>query len=386
MTKRHQSIDTQLIHAGEIRPGIEGAVALPIFQSANFESVEGEDYHDIKYMRLSNSPNHVVLGAKLAALEGADAALVATSGMAAITTIFHSLLSAGDHVIFQDCLYGGTYDYARREFDRHGLTCDFVAGDRPDTWAEALRPETRMIYVESITNPLVQVADLEAVVAFAREHDLISVIDNTFASPVNFRPAEIGFDLSLHSGTKYLNGHSDIVCGAVIGRADLVAKVKKMMSYLGGSLDAHACFLLHRGLKTLGVRVRQQNESALALGRTLEAHPEVARVNYPGLPSNSGHERAARLFDGFGGMLSFELAGGAEAAKRFEEAVSIPIVAPSLGGVETLITLPALTSHAGLTPAERAEVGVADGLIRVSVGIEGTADLVADFGTALDSF
>jgi cystathionine beta-lyase/cystathionine gamma-synthase len=383
MTKRKRSIDTQLIHSGEIRPGIEGAVALPIFQSANFESVEGEEYHDIKYMRLSNSPNHTVLGAKLAALESAEAAQVATSGMAAITTIFHSLLSAGDHVIFQDCLYGGTYDYARREFGRHGLTCDFVAGDRPDTWAEALRPETRMIYVEAITNPLVQVADLEAVVEFARKHELISVIDNTFASPVNFRPAEIGFDLSLHSGTKYLNGHSDIVCGAVIGQADLVARVKKMMSYLGGSLDAHACFLLHRGLKTLAVRVRQQNESALALARTLEEHPAVARVNYPGLPSNSGHERATKLFDGFGGMLSFELAGGAEVAKRFQEAVTVPIVAPSLGGVETLITLPATTSHAGLTPAERLEVGVADGLIRVSVGIEGTEDLIEDFGRAL---
>ena len=260
---------------------------------------------------------------------------------------------------------------------------DFVGGEAPDTWAEALRPETRMIYVEAITNPLVQVADLEAVVAFARKHELISVIDNTFASPVNFRPPEIGFDLSLHSGTKYLNGHSDIVCGAVIGQADLVARVKKMMSYLGGSLDAHACFLLHRGLKTLAVRVRQQNESALALARVLEAHPAVTRVNYPGLPSNSGHERAKKLFDGFGGMLSVELAGGAEAAKRFEAAVTIPIVAPSLGGVETLLTLPATTSHAGLTPEERREVGVADGLIRVSVGIEGTEDLVDDFGAAL---
>ena len=383
MPERRRSIDTRLIHAGEIRPGIEGAVALPIFQSANFESVEGEAYHDIKYMRLSNSPNHMVLGRKLAALEGAEAAVVATSGMAAITTIFHSLLSAGDHVIFQDCLYGGTYDYARREFRRHDLSCDFVDGEDPDAWAEALRPETRMVYVEAITNPLVQVADLEAVVAFARKHELISVIDNTFASPVNFRPPEIGFDLSLHSGTKYLNGHSDIVCGAVIGQADVVARVKKMMNYLGGSLDAHACFLLHRGLKTLALRVRQQNESALALARALEAHPAVTRVNYPGLASNSGHERATRLFDGFGGMMSFELAGGAEAAKRFEAAVTIPIVAPSLGGVETLLTLPSATSHAGLTPEERREVGVADGLIRVSVGIEGTEDLIADFEAAL---
>jgi len=385
MTDHEPTIDTKLIHAGEIRPGIQGAVALPIFQSANFESVEGEEYHDIKYMRLSNSPNHTVLAAKLAALESADAAVVSASGMSSITTIFHSLLSAGDHVIFQDCLYGGTYDYARREFARHGLTCDFVDGEDPDGWARALRPETRMIYFEAITNPLVQVADLEAVVSFAREHGLISVIDNTFASPVNFRPSEIGFDLSLHSGTKYLNGHSDIVCGVVTGGREPVARVKKMMNYLGGSLDAHACFLLHRGLKTLAVRVRQQNVSALAVARVLEDHPAVFRVNYPGLASNSGHERARRLFDGFGGMLSFELAGGAPAAARLESALRIPIVAPSLGGVESLVTRPAATSHAGLTAEERQEVGVSDGLVRVSVGIEGTEDLVEDFRQALDT-
>jgi cystathionine beta-lyase/cystathionine gamma-synthase len=384
MAHEQASIDTRLIHAGEIRPGIEGAVSLPIFQSANFESVEGEAYHDIKYMRLSNSPNHTVLAAKLAALESAESAFVTASGMAAITAVFHSLLEAGDHVIFQDCLYGGTYDYARREFARHGLVCDFVDAERPESWSDALRPETRMIYFEAITNPLVQVADLSAVVAFARDHGLLSVVDNTFASPINFRPAEIGFDLSLHSGTKYLNGHSDIVCGAVIGRAEPVAKVKKMMNYLGGSLDAHACFLLHRGLKTLGLRVRQQNESALALALSLESHPAVSRVNYPGLSSNTGHETARRLFDGFGGMLSFELAGGEDAARRLEETISIPIVAPSLGGVESLVTRPAATSHAGLTPDERREVGVSDGLVRMSVGIEGTEDLVADFGQALN--
>jgi cystathionine beta-lyase/cystathionine gamma-synthase len=384
MTDQRFSIDTQLIHAGEIRPGIEGAVALPIFQSANFESVEGEDYHDIKYMRLSNSPNHTVLAEKLAVLESAESAVVSASGMAAITTIFHSLLAAGDHVIFQDCLYGGTYDYARREFSRHGLSCDFVSGEDADGWTEVLKPETRMIYFEAITNPLVQVADLEGVVAFARKHGLVSVIDNTFASPVNFRPSEIGFDLSVHSGTKYLNGHSDMVCGAVVGRSGPVSKVKKMMNYLGASLDAHACFLLHRGLKTLAVRVRQQNASAHALASMLEEHPAASRVNYPGLRSNTGHDRASRLFDGFGGMMSFELDGGEEAARRFEEALAIPIVAPSLGGVESLVTRPAATAHAGLTPEERSGVGVTDGLIRVSVGIEGTEDLLADFRQALD--
>jgi len=202
---------------------------------------------------------------------------------------------------------------------------------------------------------------------------------------VNFRPAELGFDLSLHSGTKYLNGHSDIVCGAVIGAGDLVARVKHMMHYLGGSLDAHACFLLHRGLKTLAVRVRQQNANATALAGALESHSAVAKVNYPGLASHSGHERASRLFDGYGGMLSFELHGGFEAAKRFLDVVDVAIVAPSLGGVETLATIPAATSHAGLTPEERREVGVSDGLIRVSTGIEGVDDLVTGFRAALDA-
>ena len=211
------------------------------------------------------------------------------------------------------------------------------------------------------------------------------MIDNTFASPVNFRPAEIGFDLSLHSATKYLNGHTDIVAGAVIGRAELVHDITHKLNHFGGALDPHACFLLHRGLKTLAVRVRHQNESALRIARFLEQHPRVAQVNYPGLESHPNHLRACELFDGFGGVLSFELEGGVEAADRFIAHATIPISAPSLGGVETLITRPVTTSHSGMTPQDRARAGIGDGLIRLSVGLESSDDLIEDFENALRS-
>ncbi len=249
--------------------------------------------------------------------------------------------------------------------------------------AAKLKPATRAIYVETISNPLMQVPDLEAVTAFAREQGLVSLIDNTFASPVNFRPIEHGFDLSLHSCTKYLNGHSDIVGGAVIGRSAWVHKILLALDHLGGSMDPHACFLLQRGMKTLALRVRFQNESALRLARFLEAHPAVARVSYPGLAGHPAHERAARLFDGFGGMMSFELRGGEAAARAFLAKATIPIVAPSLGGVESLLTRPAATSHSGMSPEDRRRTGISDGLIRFSVGIESPDDLEADLAHAL---
>jgi cystathionine beta-lyase/cystathionine gamma-synthase len=242
-----------------------------------------------------------------------------------------------------------------------------------------------VIYVESISNPLMGVSDLAAAAEFAKAHELVSMVDNTFASPVNFRPAEWGFDISLHSCTKYMNGHSDLVAGAVIGGAESVERVRHKLNLLGASLDPHACFLLHRGVKTLGVRMRQQNENALAIATFLEKHAAVARVNYPGLESNPEHERAARFFDGASGMLSFELAGGLEAAQRLIERVQIPLIAPSLGGLETLITRPAGTSHSGLTPEERERIGITDGLVRMSVGIESADELVHDLAVGLEA-
>jgi len=385
MSGKELSIDTKVIHAGEPTPRIAGAVSMPIFQTAMFEYSGEKTYDQIRYIRLNNTPNHLALHAKLAALEDAEAALVAASGMAAITTSMLTVLSAGDHLLIQDCLYGGTHDFVTRDLGSFGIHYSFIDADQPASWLEQLRPNTKAIYVEAMTNPLLQVADLEAAVRFAREHGLVSMIDNTFPSPVNFRPCEWGFDLSLHSATKYLNGHSDIVAGAVIGRATLVESITHKLNHLGGTLDPHAAFLLHRGLKTLAVRMRQHNESALRIARLLEEHPAVRRVNYPGLKSHPRHERACKLFGGFSGMLSFELRGGLQAAERFMKAVRLPVIAPSLGGVETLVTLPATTSHSGMSPEDRRRLGISDGLIRVSIGIESTDDLLEDFSRALST-
>ena len=378
----YERIETKIIHAGEPSPRIQGAVTVPIFQSAMFEYAGETSYHDIKYIRLNNTPNHEALHRKLAALENAEAALVTASGMAAISTTLLTVLGAGDHLLAQDCLYGGTHDLLTNDFARFGLSYDFL-GDDPGSWESRLRPNTRAIYVEAMTNPTLQVADLKSVARFAKAHGLVSIIDNTFASPINFRPPEVGFDLSLHSGTKYLNGHSDIVAGAVIGSRELIEKITHKLNHLGGSMDPHAAFLLHRGMKTLALRVRYQNDSALRLAQFLEKHPRVSRVNYAGLESHPQHARARELFEGFGGVLSFEVTGEVEAAERLIGRVRLPIVAPSLGGVETLITRPATTSHSGMSPADRARLGISDGLIRVSVGIEAIEDLIADFEQAL---
>jgi cystathionine beta-lyase/cystathionine gamma-synthase len=383
MGKTKREIDTKLIHAGEPNPLIQGAVSIPIFQSSTFEYAGQESYHDLRYIRLNNTPNHVALHEKLAALENGEAAVVSGSGMAAISTTLLALLSAGDHFLAQDCLYGGTHDLITKDLPAYGISSDFICGKDPEVWRKLLRPNTKAVYVESITNPLMQVADLKAIVEFAREHRLYSIIDNTFPSPINFRPLEHGFDLSIHSCTKYLNGHSDIVAGAVIGPEELISTITHKLNHLGGTLDPHACFLLHRGIKTLAVRVRQQNASAMEIAGFLESRPEVERVHYPGLASHPQHNRARELFDGFGGMLSFELQGGVEPAERFIRHTTIPICAPSLGGVESLITRPVTTSHACLSPEECKQVGISEGLIRLSVGLEATADILSDFDQAL---
>ena len=383
MADRSSSIDTKLIHAGEPDPRIGAAVVPPIFQSSTFEYLGTTSYDDLRYARLSNTPSHDILHAKLAALENAEAALATSSGMAAITTALLSVLRQGDHLLVQDCLYGGTHSFVSDDLPGWGITVDKFNGADPDSWGNLVRPETKAIYAETITNPLLQVGELEAITTFAKERGLVSMIDNTFASPLNFRPAEWGFDLSLHSATKYLNGHTDLAAGAVIGSSKLVESVRHMTNHLGGSLDPHACFLLHRGLKTLAVRVRQQNRNASHIAEFLETHPGVASVNYPGLPSNCGHERAVRFLDDFGGMLSFEVRGGVKAAQRVVKNVRLPIEAPSLGGVETLITRPATTSHAGMPSQARAAAGVTDSLIRMSAGIEAANDLIADLDQAL---
>lgn len=385
MRPTFKRLETRAVRAGTPDPRIEGAVVTPIFQSAMFEYTGETGYHDLKYIRLNNTPTHRALHAKIAALEGGEAALVTASGMAAVTTTLLTVLAPGDRLLAQNCLYGGTHDFVRGELADLGIATDFIDATDASSWERQLTPATRAIYVEALTNPLLEVADLEAVVRFARAHGLVSIIDSTFATPVNYRPIEHGFDLVLHSATKYLNGHSDIVAGAVVGSTDWVQRITRRLNHLGGSLDPHACFLLDRGLKTLVVRVRHQNESALAVARALERQPAVSRVNHPGLERHPQHARARGLFAGFGGMLSFELAGGAAAADRFMRQTTLPIIAPSLGGVETLLTRPVLTSHAGMSADDRAAAGITDGLIRMSVGLEATDEIIEDLEQALSS-
>lgn len=383
MTAHYKRLETQLVHAGEPLPRIAGAVEMPIFQSATYTYAGEGSYDDVRYLRNNNTPSQLALHAKMAALEQAEAALVSASGMAAISGTLLALLGAGDHLLAQSCLYGGTHDLLTREFPRLGLTADFIDAQQPETWRALLKPSTRAVYVESMTNPLLEVADLKAIVSFARAHGLITIIDNTFASPVNFRPIPFGFDLSIHSATKYLNGHADIVAGAVSGRASLIEGIRHKLNLLGSSLDPHAAFLFKRGLKTLALRVRYQNDSTRAVAAFLASHAQVRRVNYPGLATHPQHARARELFAGCGGVLSFELEGGAARAEAFAARLHIPAVAPSLGGVQSLLTRPATTSHAGLAPADRQRLGISDGLLRLSVGIEATEDLLEDLEQAL---
>ncbi|MEX1363698.1 MAG: aminotransferase class I/II-fold pyridoxal phosphate-dependent enzyme [Nannocystaceae bacterium] len=377
-------MDTKLVHEGEPTPRIEGSVVMPVFQSSTYEYGGGGRYDDVRYLRLSNSPNHEALHRKLAAIEGSEAALVTASGMAAIATTLMTVLRPGDHLLAQSTLYGGTHDLVTQMLAGWGVEHTFIDAEDAASWAQHLRPSTRAIYVEALTNPLLEVADLRAVARFGQEHGLVSMIDATFTPPVVLRPIELGFDLVMHSATKYLNGHSDMVAGAIAGTAARIDAIRHTLNLLGGSLDPHACMLLHRGLKTLGVRVRQQCSTALAVASMLHEHPAVARVHYPGLPSHRGHERAGELMSGgFSGMLSFELHGGVEAAERMLAALRLPVNAPSLGGPETLVTRPALTSHVGLDPEVRRGLGIADGLVRMSVGLEDPSDLMEDLAAAL---
>jgi cystathionine beta-lyase/cystathionine gamma-synthase len=374
-------LETRVVHAGE--PRILGSITVPVFQTAMYQFAGESSYHDLKYIRLNNTPNHAALHEKLAALEGTESALVTASGMAAISTALLTVLQTGDHLLVQECLYGGTRDLVVHDFARLGIGFDTIDGADPKSWEKKLRKETKAVYVETISNPLVGVSDVPAIAKFAKAHGLVSIVDNTFASPVNFRPAAVGIDLVMHSCTKYLNGHSDIVAGALAGSAGLIEKVRHKLNHLGGSLDPHACFLLNRGIKTLSLRVKQQNASALAIAQFLERRPAISKVHYPGLESHAGHGIARSMLEGFGGMLSFEPKGGVDAANRLMERLTIPISAPSLGSVESLVTRPATTSHVGLPVEERRKLGIGDALIRMSVGIESTEDLIEDLDRAL---
>jgi cystathionine gamma-synthase len=381
---------TTIVHGGEPRVHAHDAVTPAIVQTATYafrDTAELRDYMEGRkerqeYGRYGN-PTVELVEARLAAIEGAADALLFASGMAAITTTILALTRQGAHVVlFSDC-YRRTRQFVTQTLDRFGVTHTLVPPGDVAALEAALRPETRLVVSEAPTNPYLTVVDLDAVARICRARRVKTLIDATFATPVNLRPIAHGVDLVVHSATKYLAGHNDVLAGVLAGPQGLVSLVREARDVLGGVCDPHAAWLVGRGLKTLGLRVAQQNRSALALARALEGHPRVARVWYPGLPSHPSHEVAARLMRGHGGVVTFELRGTLEDTSAFVDALRIPRIAPSLGGVESLVEQPALMSFYELTTEQREAVGIRDTLVRYAVGIEDTDDLVADVLRAL---
>ncbi|MCB9619636.1 MAG: PLP-dependent transferase [Sandaracinus sp.] len=380
MTTRRRGLRTRVVHAGEER--LNGAVAAPIFRSSTYELGEPESFDDIRYIRLNNTPSQRAVELKLGALEGGDA-MVTPSGTAAVWLALAHAAGPGAHVLAPTRIYGGTRKILDLLAAREGLEVRYVDLERPQTWAAARTERTRAFFVESIANPWMSVAPLDEVASFCRAEGLTSIVDHTLATPVLSRPLELGFDLVVHSASKHLNGHSDVVAGVIAGEATTIREIRVLANRYGVCPDPEACALLARGLKTLPLRVEAQSASALVLARALDAHEGVEKVWYAGLPDDPSHARAKQLFASFGTLLSFRARGGAERAKRLVRALELPIEAPSLGGVETLVTRPATTTHAGLSAELRASMGIDDAMIRVSVGVEDAADLVADFEHAL---
>lgn len=371
---------TLAVHAGNATRRVGAPLVPPLVSSATFFS-EPEPDGEVLYGRYGNTEAHRRVGARMAALEGAEDALVCGSGMAAITLAILTFAGAGDHLVAADTLYGGTRVLLTRELPRLGIETTFVdpAGD----WGGAVRPETRLLYIEVPVNPTLGVPDPRPVAAVARRRGIPLIADATFATPINLRLLEHGVDLVIHSATKYLGGHSDLVAGVIAGDRDSVEQARTRLKSFGPNLDPHAIWLLERGLKTLALRVERQNTTAHSLARWLEHHPGVATVYYPGLDSHRDHATARELMDGFGGMVAFVVRGGDSAAVRVMDRLRLFAVAPSLGGVESLASMPRYTSHVDMTAAARRAAGIDEGLIRLSVGVEDEADLRADLEQAL---
>lgn len=373
--------ETQCVHAGGHRDPQTRGVNTPIYTSSSFEYLDREDF---PYPRSFNTPNQQAVVDKLCELEGAQDGLLFSSGMAAVSTTTLALVSPGEHVVMLDQLYGGTHALATEEFARLGIDYSFVDTDA-DAVMEAVRPSTRLIVIESPTNPLLQILDVRRVADLARERGVLTLIDNTFASPVGQNPLAMGIDVVVHSGTKYLGGHSDLCCGAVLSSEAITERIRATARNLGGSMNATTCYLLERSMKTLSLRFERQSSNALAVAQFLAAHPSVSAVNYPGLPEFPGHELARSQMNCFGAMLSFELDPNAVQASVFLHGLKLITPALSLGGIESLICCPAQTSHDRMAPEERHRVGITDSLLRLSVGIEHEEDLIADLGQALDA-
>ena len=371
--------ETQCVHAGTIADDRMGGINSPIYTSSAFNYL---DRDETLYPRYFNTPNQNTVVEKLCALEGAQDGLLFSSGMAAISTAILAFAGAGDHVVLMDELYGGTHAFATDQFRRLGIEFAFAATDA-DAVCRKATPKTKVLVIESPTNPLLSVIDIRKIARFGRENGLITIIDNTFASPINQNPLGLGIDIVVHSGTKYIGGHSDICCGAVLTTRDKANRIRALARCLGGSLNAMTCYLLERSLKTLAVRVERQTDNAARVARFLEERPEVRCVNYPGLSSSTGHAIAKSQMSAFGAMLSFELDERITDATRFVRSLRLIKPAVSLGGVETTICSPAVTSHSKMSEAERRRIGVTDALLRLSVGIELLDDLLDDLSEAL---
>ncbi|MBS3734781.1 MAG: aminotransferase class I/II-fold pyridoxal phosphate-dependent enzyme [Phycisphaerae bacterium] len=391
-TSRHaaRGLSTRAIHAGEDRSRYADSITTPIVQTSTYafkDTAEIAAYtrggkERFEYGRYGN-PTELVAARRLAALEGAEDCVVFSSGMSAVTTTILAMVRAGDHIVITDDAYKKTLEFCSSYLQRFGVGCDIIPFGDYDALDAAVRAETAFIFSESPTNPYLNIFDLEKLRAIAERHGVRTVIDGTFATPINQRPLEWGVDLVIHSGTKYLGGHNDILAGAVLGRRELIDPIRALHKAIGGVIDPHCCYLLLRGMKTLALRVARQNSTAQRVAEFLADHPRVKRVYYPGLPDHPHHGIAARQMSGFGGVVTFDVKGRLADVKRFLDALELCYIAPSLGGVETLITHPASVSYYNQTRKRRYELGITDTLIRLAVGIEEPDDIIADLDQAL---
>jgi cystathionine beta-lyase len=379
MDQLKKGLNTVCTHTGELSDEVYKGSVSPLYMSTSYAF---EDVDIKRYPRYFNTPNQMGLSEKIAALEHAEAAMIFGSGMAAISTALLAFLKAGDHVLMQKMLYGGTYSLVTEQFERYGISYSFTEGVAAADFEAGIEENTRVIYVETPSNPLLTITDLEAVAALARKRGIISMIDNTFASPVNQNPIDFGIDVVIHSATKYMGGHSDILAGAVASSRENMDQIFHLARNLGGSLSDYTVWLLERSMKTMGIRVRAQNENARKMAAFLSKHPDVEAVYYPGLPGHPGHEIASRQMHGFGGMISFELKEYLDAS-AFQKCLLLIKSSMSLAGLESTVLSPAKTSHALLPEAERRSQGIKDGLIRFSLGIEDFDDLASDITQAL---
>ena len=380
---RQFGFSTTAIHGVPHRRADWSPVAPSLHQSSTFTNPVGSD-DEVLYSRYGNNPNQVELAKKYALLEGADESIFVASGMGATALAHLAVLRPGDHLISSTWIYGGTQKLFDEELGRLGIEVTYVDPEQPRLWRKSVRKSTRAIFVETPTNPLMRVVDLAPIAHVAEAEGVALLVDATFASPINFRPIEHGADVVITSATKYLNGHSDVIAGAVAGSTSFVEEVNRLMRLWGQAIDPHAAWLIDRGMRTLAVRMERHNANGMAVAKWAEGHAGFAKVHYPGLPSHPDHERAKAVLNGFGGMVGLELKGGVKVAERLLKKLKLIAHAPSLAGVETLVSEPRLTSHKGIGPEGRAKIGIPDGFLRLSCGLEDAADIIGDLEQAIE--